>query len=159
MVNPYLLKKASVEFAEPSLIIFENITKTGDVPKVLLHAHVARIFKKRATNDPGNYRPTSLTIRPSHMLEDRAKLKEDIDKISEWCSNWHICLNSEKCKMMSVGRSNLDVAYTLADKNGKKSQLTAVTSERDLVMVISTDLKPHDQAFLVDHKFLHILRV
>ena len=86
------------------------------------------------------------TIRPSHMKEDRAKLQEDIDKISEWCSDWHMCLNSEKCKMMSVGRLNLDGVYTIADQNGKTSQLTAVTSERDLGMVISRDLKPHDQA-------------
>ena len=57
-----------------------------------------------------------------------------------------MCLNSEKCKMMSVGRLNLDGVYTIADQNGKTSQLTAVTSERDLGMVISRDLKPHDQA-------------
>ena len=54
MVNPYVLKEASVEFAEPLQLIFERSINTGKVPKVWLDAHVIPIFKKGATNDPGN---------------------------------------------------------------------------------------------------------
>ena len=60
-----------------------------------------------------------LTIRPNLMLEDRVKLQDDIDKISEWCTYWQMCLNSEKCNLMSIGRSNLYSAYIITDHTGK----------------------------------------
>ena len=30
------------------------------------------------------------TIRPNHMLENRVKIQDDIDKISEWCTDLHV---------------------------------------------------------------------
>ena len=47
--------------------------------------------------------------------------------------------------MISIGRSNLDSVYIIEDQIEKCSQLSAVTSERDLGMVMSRDLKPHYQ--------------
>ena len=46
MVYPYVLKEASVEFAESLHIIFENSIKTGEVPNFLLDAHVTSILRK-----------------------------------------------------------------------------------------------------------------
>ena len=87
------------------------------------------------------------SIRLSHLLEDCTKLKEDIDKISEWCKDWFVCLNSEKCKVNSIGKENQGTSYSIYNQSGTRSQLIEVASERDLGIIISRNLKPHNQVF------------
>jgi len=55
--------------AESLSIISEKSWRTGDVPEDWRKANVTPIFKKSKEEDPGNYRPVSLTSIPGKMME------------------------------------------------------------------------------------------
>ena len=53
-------------------------------------------------------------------------------------------LNTAKCKLTNVGRTNTDSAFTIEDNLGNRSRLASTSNERDPGIIISRDLKPHD---------------
>ncbi|CAM4557649.1 unnamed protein product, partial [Caretta caretta] len=71
-------QSSSSVIAEPLAIIFENSWRTGEVPDDWKKANVVPIFKKGKKEDPGNYRPVSLTSVPGKIMEQ--VLKESILK-------------------------------------------------------------------------------
>ena len=83
-------------------------------------------------------------ISPYFEAVDRAKLQDDIDRITEWCNHWHMSFNTAKCKVINIGGQNQGADYTIRDQNGERRKLTITTNERDLGVQISKDLKPHD---------------
>jgi len=56
-----VLRKLAGVIAETLSIIFERSWRTGEVPEDWRKANVTPIFKKGKKEDPGNYRPVSLT--------------------------------------------------------------------------------------------------
>ncbi|CAM4643947.1 unnamed protein product [Lepidochelys kempii] len=77
-LHPRVLKELAAVIAEPLAIIFENSWRTGEVPNDWKKANVVPIFKKGKKEDPGNYRPVSLTSVPGKIMEQ--VLKESILK-------------------------------------------------------------------------------
>ncbi|CAM5114789.1 unnamed protein product, partial [Eretmochelys imbricata] len=77
-LHPRVLKELAAVIAEPLAIIFENSWRTGEVPDDWKKANVVPIFKKGKKEDPGNYRPVSLTSVPRKIMEQ--VLKESILK-------------------------------------------------------------------------------
>ncbi|CAM5158175.1 unnamed protein product [Eretmochelys imbricata] len=77
-LHPRVLKELAAVIAEPLAIIFENSWGTGEVPDDWKKANVVPIFKKGQKEDPGNYRPVSLTSVPGKIMEQ--VLKESILK-------------------------------------------------------------------------------
>ncbi|CAM4513480.1 unnamed protein product [Caretta caretta] len=77
-LHPRVLKELAAVIAEPLAIIFENSWQTGEVPDDWKKANVVSIFKKGKKEDPGNYRPVSLTSVPGKIMEQ--VLKESILK-------------------------------------------------------------------------------
>ncbi|CAM5177829.1 unnamed protein product [Eretmochelys imbricata] len=77
-LHPRVLKELADVIAEPLAIIFENSWGSGEVPEDWKKANVVPIFKKGKKDDPGNYRPVSLTSVPGKIMEH--VLKESILK-------------------------------------------------------------------------------
>ena len=69
--------------------------------------------------------------------EDRRKFQNDLDRLANWAQSWQMKFNVEKCKVLHIGNSNDQVNYKM---NG--AELSKVTKEKDLGVVISSDLKP-----------------
>ena len=85
-------------------------------------------------------------IRPTHAREDQTMIQDDINRIADWCEEWLMFLNTEKCKVMKVGKRTPMMRYTINDRcTGAPRQLEETNEERDLGILITRDLKPRSQ--------------
>ncbi|KFP32962.1 RNA-directed DNA polymerase from mobile element jockey, partial [Colius striatus] len=68
-IHPRMLRELADVISKPLSIIFEQSWRTGKVPEDWRKASVTPVFKKGTKDDPGNYRPVSLTSIPGKVME------------------------------------------------------------------------------------------
>jgi ribonuclease P/MRP protein subunit RPP40 len=80
------------------------------------------------------------------------ELQDDLDRLLEWSDKWQMEFNAEKCKVMHVGYSNTKANYIMNNVT-----LTKVTEEKDLGVIITSDLKSANQSTTAAKKGNQIL--
>jgi len=71
---------------------------------------------------------------------DRDVIQQDVHSLIEWSNKWQMAFNTEKCKVMHLGKQNKKFGYYM---NNQK--LDVVNEEKDLGVLITDDLKPSSQ--------------
>ena len=60
-LHPQVLRETADTIIAPLLTIYQHSLDIGEVPEAWKRARVTAIYKKGSRNDPGNYRPVSIT--------------------------------------------------------------------------------------------------
>ncbi|GAB0210317.1 mitochondrial enolase superfamily member 1 [Grus japonensis] len=68
-IHPRVLRELVEALTKPLSIIYQQSWLTGEVPVDWRLANVMPIHKKGRKEDPGNYRPVSLTLVPGKVME------------------------------------------------------------------------------------------
>ena len=80
------------------------------------------------------------------------ELQEDLRKLGEWSEKWQMPFNANKCKVMHTGHRNPHAQYNLLGGCLEKTE-----TEKDLGVVISSDLKFSKQCIEAEKKAQRIL--
>ena len=79
-------------------------------------------------------------------------LQDDITKLTEWSKTWQLSFNAKKCKVMHIGSKNPHHKYHMKDQNGQETEITSVTEEKDLGVVVDSRLSFKSQVASVVKK-------
>jgi ribonuclease P/MRP protein subunit RPP40 len=72
-------------------------------------------------------------------------MQYDLDQFAKWYEIWTMKLNIKKCKVMHIGKHNKRLTYNHKSSDRTRHELEVVESEIDLGVVLSSNLKWHDQ--------------
>jgi len=83
---------------------------------------------------------------------DVQKFQDDINNLLKWSEEWQMLFNTDKCKVMHIGKFSFQRQYFMNNQ-----QLEVVCNEKDLGVLISNDLKVSQQCQQAYNKASKIL--
>ena len=98
-------------------IIYINDMPTSVLSSIYLFADDAKVYRNISSND------------------DPPTLQHDLQQLEKWSERWQLRFNSNKCKVMHLGRQNPRQNYTMGG-----TTLATTTSEKDLGVYVDTEL-------------------
>ena len=87
-----------------------------------------------------------------NVAEQRAVVVEDLKRIECWAKKWQISFNTEKCKVMHLGRTNSMAKYYMGG-----IELQETREEKDLGVVFESSFKSSVQSARVARKANRVL--
>lgn len=81
-----------------------------------------------------------------------AFLQDDLNRIGEWSEKWQMPFNTDKCAVMHIGYHNPATNYSMLG-----SDIPSTTLEKDLGVLISSDLKFTRQCLAAEKKAQKVL--
>ena len=87
------------------------------------------------------YADDSKLIRIVKEDSDFATIQNDINKMQNWAKEWQMSFNYDKCKVMHFGNKNPKIEYHMKLDDGSHHVIAKSDMERDLGIIISSDLK------------------
>jgi len=88
-------------------------------------------------------------------LKDGEVLQDDLNNLTSWSDKWKLGFNPEKCKIMHIGHS-FNIKYSM-NVQGKVWELEETKEERDLGIIVTSNLKPSQQCIKATSKARSIL--
>ena len=86
--------------------------------------------------------------------EGSFNIQRDIDKLIGWANKWQMEFNTDKCKVVHIGKSNNCFSYEMGGQ-----WLAESDREKDLGIVVSQDLKTHVQCLEARNKANRMLGI
>jgi len=93
-------------------------------------------------------------MRSVFTQEDINKLREDMRHMFKWSVDWQMLFNLQRCEVMHIGRKNHNAKYEMGGK-----ELIEVKEEKDLGVIVSSDLKFGKQCAIAAKKGNQILGI
>jgi hypothetical protein len=84
--------------------------------------------------------------------DDVTKMQNDLKNLFKWSKDWQMLFNVEKCVVLHIGYRNKYAKYELGGKI-----LNSVDKERDLGVIISSNLKSTEQCIIAANKANKVL--
>ncbi|XP_047127838.1 uncharacterized protein LOC124808671 [Hydra vulgaris] len=108
-------------------------------------------------NTQSNWLPVSSGVPVVNTLAAQLQLQSDIDEIVLWSKSWLMELNVKKCKVMQLSQKNsIPFEYSMEETGSNsivtQTNLEKTTSERDLGIQITNDLKVESQSIIASCK-------
>jgi len=75
------------------------------------------------------------------------QLQQDLKRLCDWVNKWQMEFNIAKCKTINIGSGNIAYDYSM-----KGRQLDVVMTEKDIGVMISSNLKVAQQCYQAYHK-------
>ncbi|XP_070619981.1 polyadenylate-binding protein 4 isoform X1 [Erythrolamprus reginae] len=88
----------------------------------------------------------------ANTLEDRLRVQEDLDRLSQWAHTNKMRFNTDKCRVLHLGKKNPRHTYSLGD-----TPLSSSDCERDLGVLVDNQLNMSQQCAAAAKKANSIL--
>ncbi len=85
-------------------------------------------------------------------LDNVSNIETDLNGIINWADTWQLTFNSSKCEVLHIGNANLNTDYKMRD-----IKLETIDTQKDLGIVIISDLKTTKHCIEVEKKYNHLL--
>ncbi|KAK4817866.1 hypothetical protein QYF61_001676 [Mycteria americana] len=150
-----VLRELADEVAKPLSIISEKLWQSGEVPPDWKTGNITPVFKNRKKEDPGNYRPTSLTSVSSKITEQiplETLLRHMENKECWWIREEQLMFNKAKCKVLHIGQGNPKHKYRLGGE-----WIESSPEEKGLGVLVDEKLNMTQQRALAAQKANRLL--